>query len=93
MKALLSEEDYQEMEELVREFQVCFIVRNFNNLAQVYYYYYVNFKETKGKKLQSYLWLKSCWSNNYVTDWWNQYVYLAGRSSLMINSNYYCTVS
>jgi len=28
-----------------------------------------------------------------VSDWWEQYVYLRGRSPLMINSNYYCLVS
>lgn len=45
-----------------------------------------------GKKMQFYLVLKSWWSNNYVTDWWESYVYLHGRSSIMINSNYYACV-
>ncbi|CAH1113236.1 unnamed protein product [Psylliodes chrysocephalus] len=42
-----------------------------------------------GKKLQRYLILKSWWSTNYVSDWWEEYVYLRGRSPLMINSNFY----
>ena len=28
-------------------------------------------------------------STNYISDWWEKYVYLRGRASLMINSNYY----
>ncbi|UYV77982.1 CPT1A [Cordylochernes scorpioides] len=42
-----------------------------------------------GRKCQWYLWLKSWWSTNYVTDWWEEYVYLRGRDPLLINSNYY----
>jgi hypothetical protein len=49
------------------------------------------FENGPGKKLQFYLYLKTWWSNNYVTDWWEQYVYLYGRNSIMINSNYYAT--
>jgi carnitine O-palmitoyltransferase 1 len=30
------------------------------------------------------------WSTNYVSDWWEEYVYLRGRSPLMVNSNFYC---
>ncbi|KAL5260125.1 hypothetical protein ACHWQZ_G010297 [Mnemiopsis leidyi] len=48
------------------------------------------FQTGLGKRLQRYLWVKSWWSSNYVSDWWEQYVYLRGRSPLMINSNYYC---
>ncbi|XP_046390495.1 carnitine O-palmitoyltransferase 1, liver isoform isoform X2 [Ischnura elegans] len=40
-------------------------------------------------KLQRYLILKSWWSTNYVSDWWEEYVYLRGRSALMVNSNFY----
>ncbi|XP_077976596.1 carnitine O-palmitoyltransferase 1, muscle isoform-like isoform X1 [Styela clava] len=47
------------------------------------------FEATLGSKLQRYLILKSWWSTNYVTDWWEQYVYLAGRGPIMVNSNYY----
>lgn len=47
------------------------------------------FENGIGKKLQWYLVLKSWWSSNYVSDWWEEYVYLRGRSPLMVNSNYY----
>ncbi|KAL3285273.1 hypothetical protein HHI36_019383 [Cryptolaemus montrouzieri] len=47
------------------------------------------FEKGIGKKLQRYLILKSWWSSNYVSDWWEEYVYLRGRSPLMINSNFY----
>ncbi|XP_061195798.1 carnitine O-palmitoyltransferase 1, liver isoform-like isoform X1 [Saccostrea echinata] len=47
------------------------------------------FKEGIGNKLQRYLLLKSWWATNYVSDWWEDYVYLSGRSPLMINSNFY----
>lgn len=49
-----------------------------------------DFEQTIATKLQRYLILKSWWSSNYVTDWWEEYVYLRGRNPLMINSNYYC---
>ncbi|XP_060033342.1 carnitine O-palmitoyltransferase 1, liver isoform, partial [Erinaceus europaeus] len=39
--------------------------------------------------LQWYLKLKSWWATNYVSDWWEEYVYLRGRGPLMVNSNYY----
>jgi hypothetical protein len=29
------------------------------------------------------------WSTNYVSDWWEEFVYLRGRSPLMVNSNFY----
>ncbi|GFY42836.1 carnitine O-palmitoyltransferase 1, liver isoform [Trichonephila inaurata madagascariensis] len=47
------------------------------------------FQNGVGKKLQRYLWLKSWWSSNYVTDWWEDYVYLSGRSPLLVYSNCY----
>ncbi|XP_059489708.1 carnitine O-palmitoyltransferase 1, liver isoform isoform X2 [Neocloeon triangulifer] len=47
------------------------------------------FQKGIGKKLQRYLVLKSWWSSNYVSDWWEEYVYLRGRSGLMVNSNFY----
>ncbi|XP_065837964.1 carnitine O-palmitoyltransferase 1, liver isoform-like isoform X2 [Oscarella lobularis] len=47
------------------------------------------FQNGVGRKLQRYLYLKYLRSQNYVTDWWEQFVYLRSRSSLMINSNYY----
>lgn len=48
-----------------------------------------DFLTTEGPKLQFYLKLKSWFSPNYVTDWWEKYVYLRGRSPIAINSNYY----
>lgn len=47
------------------------------------------FQNGIGKKLQRYLILKSWWATNYVSDWWEEYVYLRGRSPLMVNSNFY----
>lgn len=47
------------------------------------------FETTIAPRLQKYLTLKSWWSANYVSDWWEEYVYLRGRSPLMINSNFY----
>lgn len=47
------------------------------------------FQSGIGKKLQRYLTLKSWWATNYVSDWWEEYVYLRGRSPLMVNSNFY----
>ncbi|KAG5684914.1 hypothetical protein PVAND_014123 [Polypedilum vanderplanki] len=47
------------------------------------------FEKGIGKKLQRYLILKSWWSTNYVSDWWEEYVYLRGRSPLCVNSNFY----
>ncbi|XP_052265796.1 carnitine O-palmitoyltransferase 1, liver isoform-like [Dreissena polymorpha] len=47
------------------------------------------FQRTLGPKLQRILYLKSWWAQHYVTDFWEKYVYLMGRSPLPINSNYY----
>ncbi|CAF1112622.1 unnamed protein product [Rotaria sordida] len=47
------------------------------------------FRETIGRKLQRYLWLKWLISTNYVSDWWEKFVYLRGRSPIMVNSNFY----
>lgn len=49
----------------------------------------IEFQNGIGVKLQRYLVLKSWWSTNYVSDWWEEYVYLRGRSPLMVNSNFY----
>ncbi|GAB6019338.1 hypothetical protein CHUAL_000930 [Chamberlinius hualienensis] len=42
-----------------------------------------------GPKIQKILILKSWWAPNYVSDWWEKYVYLMSRSPIAINSNYY----
>lgn len=47
------------------------------------------FAISPGPKLQHLLVLKSWWALNWVTDWWEKYIYLRGRSPLPINSNYY----
>lgn len=47
------------------------------------------FLSTVGPNLQSQLHKKWWMSRNYVTDWWESYVYLSSRDSIMINSNYY----
>ncbi|KAG8576510.1 hypothetical protein GDO81_009887 [Engystomops pustulosus] len=47
------------------------------------------FQKGLGRKLQKYLHLKSWWATNYVSDWWEEYVYLRGRGPIMVNSNYY----
>ncbi|CAL8263916.1 unnamed protein product [Arctogadus glacialis] len=47
------------------------------------------FESGMGKRLQWYLKLKSLWAANYVSDWWEEYIYLRGRSPIMVNSNYY----
>ncbi|XP_069804746.1 carnitine O-palmitoyltransferase 1, liver isoform-like isoform X2 [Dendropsophus ebraccatus] len=48
-----------------------------------------DFEVKLGPKLQWYLKLKSWWASNYVSDWWEEYIYLRGRSPIMVNSNYY----
>lgn len=58
---------------------------NYNRMVKLA----ADFENGIGVKLQRYLWLKSWWSTNYVSDWWEEYVYLRGRSPLMINSNFY----
>ncbi|XP_052833401.1 carnitine O-palmitoyltransferase 1, liver isoform [Octopus bimaculoides] len=47
------------------------------------------FAQFPGPKLQQILVLKSWWTPNWVTDWWEKYIYLMGRNPLAINSNYY----
>ncbi|XP_038663259.1 carnitine O-palmitoyltransferase 1, liver isoform isoform X1 [Scyliorhinus canicula] len=48
-----------------------------------------DFELNMGPRLQWYLKLKSWWATNYVSDWWEEYVYLRGRGPIMVNSNYY----
>mmetsp|Transcript_4710 Transcript_4710/g.5354 ORF Transcript_4710/g.5354 Transcript_4710/m.5354 type:complete len:850 (+) Transcript_4710:202-2751(+) len=47
------------------------------------------FKKNEGRKFQWYLWFKHLFSVNYLAEWWEKYVYLRGRTPLMVNSNYY----
>ncbi|XP_058238110.1 carnitine palmitoyltransferase 1Aa (liver) isoform X1 [Hemibagrus wyckioides] len=48
-----------------------------------------DFQKTLAPKLQWYLKLKSLWATNYVSDWWEEYIYLRSRNPIMVNSNYY----
>jgi carnitine O-palmitoyltransferase 1 len=48
-----------------------------------------DFLAREGPKLQRYLVLKSWLSTNWLEEWWETYVYLKGRASIMINSNFY----
>nr|AHB12592.1 carnitine palmitoyltransferase 1C [Leucoraja erinacea] len=48
-----------------------------------------DFERNLAPRLQWYLILKSWWASNYVSDWWEEYVYLQGREPIMVNSNYY----
>ncbi|XP_049642140.1 carnitine O-palmitoyltransferase 1, brain isoform isoform X2 [Suncus etruscus] len=48
-----------------------------------------DFLRLQGSRLQRYLRLKAWWASNYVSDWWEEFVYLRSRNSLMVNSNYY----
>ncbi|XP_073880325.1 palmitoyl thioesterase CPT1C isoform X17 [Macaca fascicularis] len=47
------------------------------------------FLRLQASLLQWYLRLKSWWASNYVSDWWEEFVYLRSRNPLMVNSNYY----
>lgn len=47
------------------------------------------FRRGIGRRLQRYLIIKSYLSVNYVSDWWEEFIYLRQRSPIMINSNYY----
>ncbi|XP_063164909.1 carnitine O-palmitoyltransferase 1, muscle isoform isoform X2 [Candoia aspera] len=49
----------------------------------------LDFQKKVAPRLQKYLILKSWWATNYVSDWWEEYVYLRGRDPIMVNSNYY----
>ncbi|XP_022102558.1 carnitine O-palmitoyltransferase 1, liver isoform-like isoform X2 [Acanthaster planci] len=66
VRGFLNDEEFEQMELLVKDFEVGL-----------------------GPRLQRYLRLKWLWSVNYVSDWWEEYVYLRGRDPIMVNSNYY----
>uniref|UniRef100_A0AAY4A254 carnitine O-palmitoyltransferase n=1 Tax=Denticeps clupeoides TaxID=299321 RepID=A0AAY4A254_9TELE len=46
-------------------------------------------KRSAANCLNWYLKLKALWASNYVSDWWEEYIYLRGRGPIMVNSNYY----
>lgn len=47
------------------------------------------FCKEEGKRFQRYLWLRHLYSTNYISEWWEKYVYLRQRTPIMVNSNYY----
>ena len=49
-----------------------------------------DFLAGEGPRLQSLLQLKAALYAHPHTGWWEKYVYLKGRSSIAVNSNYYC---
>lgn len=91
-RPLMEDKEYEEMEQLVLEFQVRVCVCVSCLIAWLMLTMHCFAQNGPGKKVQRYLQLKSWWASNYVTDWWESYVYLHGRSSIMINSNYYACV-
>lgn len=48
-----------------------------------------SFLKNEGPKLNRYLTARSFVTSNYVSPWWERYVFLSSRSPLVINSNYY----
>uniref|UniRef100_A0A7N6C3X3 Carnitine O-palmitoyltransferase 1, muscle isoform n=1 Tax=Anabas testudineus TaxID=64144 RepID=A0A7N6C3X3_ANATE len=48
-----------------------------------------DFRDSIAAQLQRYLMLKSWWATNYVSDWWEEYIYLRSRSPIMVNNNFY----
>ena len=86
MKPILSEKDYEELEHLSEKF------RRYGS-RRVETRRHSKLFRGVGRRLQRYLTLKSFLSINYVTDWWEEFVYMRQRSPIMINSNYYGFVS
>mmetsp|Transcript_14066 Transcript_14066/g.32428 ORF Transcript_14066/g.32428 Transcript_14066/m.32428 type:complete len:799 (-) Transcript_14066:91-2487(-) len=66
VKPLLSNEEYNEMEEKMQKFM-----------------------KNEGWKLQLFLQVRAMFTVSWLWEWWEKYVYLRGRSPIMVNSNYY----
>ncbi|GAU97629.1 hypothetical protein RvY_08895 [Ramazzottius varieornatus] len=49
----------------------------------------MDFEKGHGRRFQRYLYFKWLISTNYVSDWWEEYVYLRSRTPIMVNSNFY----
>lgn len=47
------------------------------------------FLKEEGWKLQLFLKVRTLYTVSWLWEWWEKYVYLRGRSPIMINSNYY----
>uniref|UniRef100_A0AC34R328 Carnitine O-palmitoyltransferase n=1 Tax=Panagrolaimus sp. JU765 TaxID=591449 RepID=A0AC34R328_9BILA len=80
MKPIRTDEEYRELEDLSEKFRKEY--RELEDLSE-------KFRKGIGRRLQRYLIIKSYLSANYVTDWWEEFVYLRQRSPIMINSNFY----
>ena len=50
-----------------------------------------DFLKNEGPKLQWYLRAKHAYTANYISGWWVDLVYLRGRDSLTLNSNFFCS--
>lgn len=48
-----------------------------------------DFLALMGPRIQLCFWVRSLFYANPTTDWWTRFVYLRGRDSLVVNSNYY----
>jgi len=48
-----------------------------------------DFLALKGPRIQFCFWARSLFYANPTTEWWTRFVYLRGRDSLVVNSNYY----
>ena len=50
-----------------------------------------DFLKNEGPKLQWYFRAKHAYTANYISGWWVDLVYLRGRDSLTLNSNFFCS--
>ncbi|XP_003384970.2 PREDICTED: carnitine O-palmitoyltransferase 1, liver isoform-like isoform X2 [Amphimedon queenslandica] len=48
-----------------------------------------DFQKKEGKTLQKYLTIKSWTNRNWISDWWDEYIYLRQRTPIPFNSNYF----
>ncbi|XP_019849708.1 PREDICTED: carnitine O-palmitoyltransferase 1, muscle isoform-like isoform X1 [Amphimedon queenslandica] len=49
-----------------------------------------DFKAKEGRKLQMYLTLRSWTHRNWLSQWWEEFIYFRQRTSISHNSNYFC---
>jgi hypothetical protein len=45
------------------------------------------FERNQGRKLQRYAWIYSLFTDNFICNFWEKYVYLSARDNLLINSS------
>ena len=100
VRPLLNDQEYADMESLATEFESTIATR-LQDLIKTYF----RFKPEVDRlffdviffligiyflsRYKRYLVLKSWWSTNYVSDWWEDFVYLHSREPIMVNSNFY----